>query len=674
MACGAKLGEFDRVVDYRDSETGLFCGCEYCADCVIALIRSPVDLAEFEAAHSASEQAQILLSNRQYEEASSKFTGALNVLAAKELRDRGELDDLSAELLVGLGSCQHHLGNPKKALLSFQRAENLYDQPARRGQTNWEASQLKLFAEMSTVLGCMDAPVAWCLHVSAKICDMVDCLPPRDIKPFSEMRRNFERFHEHWLAHAISSSAHELIPEIIAAVQGRDLVASIVETQTGLAEFETPQAMDAFIQSRRGLRSMLASDGHASPRYLKDVDRKLPNTEGTNFNKDFAGLRRALQQSKTDAARIDGFSILESPHRAVTAEALRATLSGTEQLLLLFAHGGDGHAALMSANRKEFSYFRLPSLPDLAERCMLYDKAGRNRHGVRRNVMMEDDESEGDAIPSPNPNIFWPRLERDLIEGLWQPLENHINEASTLIICSTGELHNLSLEPGRPERIKLMTRLPGLAHFANSRGLLGERPKSSVTSFERNPTISVLADTAARDIPLAGIEGRLVAGFWGDTGCQVDYPSSFPASETSVGFLHVASHGTRSPGLLGSARSSILMGRAPIGEAEIAEAPLTQEAFINVCIGGQCEDSPLDGNPTGLVSGFLRRGSKWVAASVLSLPDDWACLFGLIVADLKASQNLPLPEAVETARLMLLEGGWLPRVSDCFATALIEVG
>ena len=63
-----------------------------------------------------------------------------------------------------------------------------------------------------------------------------------------------------------------------------------------------------------------------------------------------------------------------------------------------------------------------------------------------------------------------------------------------------------------------------------------------------------------------------------------------------------------------------------------------------------------------------------MAASLLSLPDDWACLFGLVVADLKSTQNLPLPEAVERARTMLVVGGWSPRVSEGFAAALIEAG
>ena len=612
VTCGAKLGEFDRVINYHDSETGLFCGCEYCADCVLELIRSPAVLSKFETAHATSKQAQSLQENRQYEAAALKFAAAQNVLITKELRNRDELDDLRANILVGMGSCLHYLGKIKKALRSFQRAEKLYDQPVRRGQTNREAAQLKLFAEMSVVIERMNTPVAWCRHVSARICDMVDCMPPRDIEPFSSMRKHFERFHENWLSFAISSSAYDLIPEIIAAVQGRDMVSSIAEHQTGRSELDTTESLEKYIQSRRGLRSMLTSDGQASDRYLKGVDRKLPNTEGAEFNKDFAGLRRALQHSKTEAAGTDDFSILDSPHRAINAKALQSVLSGTEQLLLLFPLGGEGHAVLMSANQKEVSYFRLPALPSLAERCVQYDKVGRKRHGVRRNVSLEDESevSADDTVFLADPNAFWPQLEYDLREVFWKRLETKINEACTLVVCSAGELHNLSLEPGRPEKIKLMTRLPGLAYFANSRGLLGESLERDHSSSSKSIAISVLADNTAKDIPFAGIEGRLVAALWAGTGYQVDSPSSFPASENIAGFLHVASHGMRKAGLLGSKRSSILLGQNPVGENEIVDAPLAQEAFINVCVGGQCEDSPLDGNPTGLVSGFLRRGSN----------------------------------------------------------------
>ena len=216
-----------------------------------------------------------------------------------------------------------------------------------------------------------------------------------------------------------------------------------------------------------------------------------------------------------------------------------------------------------------------------------------------------------------------------------------------------------------------MSRMPGLAIFANIRGLLGSVTEDTQLRAE-SLSAAVLADDTAADIPLAGIEGRLVADLCASTGAQVEYPSSYPLNRDPVGYLHVSSHGVRETRLLGSRRSSILMGRVPIDEGDVIAAPLAKEAFINVCIGGQCHDSPLDGNPTGLVSGFLRRGSHWVGASLLSIPDDWACLFGLIVADLKFSLDCSLPEALDRAREMLVDGGWSTRVSEAFSKALVE--
>ena len=409
-----KLGEFDRVSGYKDNESGLYCGCEYCADCAIDLIRSPVDLALYTEAHSLNASALDYQSRNEHRKAVMQFSEAETCLASRELRVRPELDDLRARILIGKGACFRSLDEPERALSAFHRAETLCDCPALWGQTNREASQLSLFAEMSAILTHIHDPVAWCRNASFLLCDMVDCLPPMRIEPYTEMRMNFARFHENWLSYAISIAAYDVIPEVIIAVQGRDLVLSFIEEQTSKMELDTSEAMEDFILTRRGLRSMMTSDGSAAKHYLKSADTQLPNTEGTNFEKDFAGLRRALQRNKANASGTAKFSILDAPHRSINAEAIRAALVGNEQLLVIFPHADDGHAVLFSANKSGVHYFHLPLLPNLAERTLAFDTTGRNRRGMRRNVMGENETPicDPDMVHSGNFTRFGTKLNR----------------------------------------------------------------------------------------------------------------------------------------------------------------------------------------------------------------------------------------------------------------------
>jgi hypothetical protein len=252
-------------------------------------------------------------------------------------------------------------------------------------------------------------------------------------------------------------------------------------------------------------------------------------------------------------------------------------------------------------------------------------------------------------------------------------LDGALIEDGTLLIACSGDLHNLSLEPGKPDCISIMTRLPGLAYFGLSRGLYGGNP-SATNCGKRSGKISILADSNASDIPLASKEGELAAKLWDQVGNNVDFPSSWPDGDRIYfDFLHVAGHGMLEDGVGGSKHSVILRGREIIGEPEIQNAPIVQEAFVNICVAGQSHDNPLNGNPSGIIPGFLRRGTKWIVASLLPLPDTWALLGGLIIADLRSTSEDELPVLLEGAKTRLINGGWPDRVSQAFSDALIAV-
>ena len=102
----------------------------------------------------------------------------------------------------------------------------------------------------------------------------------------------------------------------------------------------------------------------------------------------------------------------------------------------------------------------------------------------------------------------------------------------------------------------------------------------------------------------------------------------------------------------------------------MSNAPIAREVFANICLGGQNFDNPLDGTPQGIAISFLKHHCRFFVASLPPGPDNWACLMGLLISDLKTSTNLDLGEALTQAKHQLVEGGWSTRVRDAFGAAI----
>jgi hypothetical protein len=95
-----------------------------------------------------------------------------------------------------------------------------------------------------------------------------------------------------------------------------------------------------------------------------------------------------------------------------------------------------------------------------------------------------------------------------------------------------------------------------------------------------------------------------------------------------------------------------------------------RQVLIAACVGGKVRED-LDGEPSGIVGGYLYRGTSQVAASVVALPDNWMMLTSLLIhqAWLKYGD---LDQAVAEAKQRLQRGDWDHTIETLFAACASE--
>lgn len=616
------------------------------------------------------------------EKSVSAFSNAQNLLETGDLSTRRDLDFQRADLARNLGKSLAKANKKQASISSFQNSQEFYDRDslARRGDLDFRRMQLLLDVSELGLISMLEHADSWLRDASSRAADLVRDLPPEDVLPWSGMRSDFGLLHSNLLSWCLEdASRFEMIPEVLSAVQGRELAASIAEQLAAAEGLDPDGPLARFIDARAELRKMLermhrmagtgmGGNGLGGRMMTPGGFSDGPNPALEQLSKEYEERRRGLQLLREEAAKEPGFAALGAAQEAIRLETLQAVLDADEQLLLLFSHGESGHALLIGPEGAP-EHLALPDMPAMVQQYKRLEKTLIGRGAVRRNMSAEPEADDVERLSDAEYASFWSGQDAVLKRSLWDPLADKLVQGGTLLVASAGDLHNLSLEPGKPAGIGLMTRLPGLAFFALSRGLYG----NTLTTAPAEAGVAILADDEARDIPLVRREGELAARFWQEAGAAPDYPTDWPGgAERPLRFLHVAGHGTLQPGLVGSKHSVILQGNTRIGEPEILRAPRVREVLINICVAGQSHDNPLDGNPAGIVPGFLRRDSDWVVASLLVLPDTWALLAGLILTNLRSTSDKELPELLEIVRLRLVQGGWPDRVSRAFSEALIS--
>jgi hypothetical protein len=276
---------------------------------------------------------------------------------------------------------------------------------------------------------------------------------------------------------------------------------------------------------------------------------------------------------------------------------------------------------------------------------------------------------------------FWPRLEAQMAAAFWRPLaaSGMLEGATRVVLATAGELHNLPFGPGRAaaglDGVALC-HVGSLAQVALGRGLYvaeedGTRPApppppppTPAAVPPRRVSLMHCAAPEPQDgqkplppIPLVELEARICARIWrsapgGTAVLEGDrYPWPSDAPDPPVTLAHAACHGGVFLAEGRTPQTALLLGGATVVTQSTLQAGPGAQAWLNTaCVAGRGFDDIFDGDPTGIVAGALRRGTRAVAAFLPSVPDEIGLLVGVLSTLGMAEHDLSLEKTAAWTR------------------------
>jgi hypothetical protein len=582
-----------------------------------------------------------------------------------------------------------------------------------------------LYANVCISLDRQTDPVTWAQAKSQRMARLLEQIPVTAAAQSHapELYQNFSLFHARWLAWCIRSGHLEHIPEILAIVQGREIAAEVLD-QLNLENPATPAAVRAYHELRLELRTLNArieaviaggkGAGGAGPTGFGRAGLPAePVWDRATYERLLAKQRPLvdlLPARRAAAARERGYEALALPFHSLSLTDLQGTLAVGEALLLLI-DPPEGQAGLLLIRRQGQPQWQpVPQLPALVLAVRLFDAAddwwplidtepalsepaapsptsprwsGAYRHGktaapadtaaakrqrmeVQKRLLLEQLGEDGKRLLESfcRRERFWDALARAMTRFLWDALAPALSDLTHLVAIPHGGLHLLSLDVGRPADLSL-SRIPGLAFFAQRRGLYGPW---SAPAEPPNPAVGLIGFAGQHgDIPLAEAETAALADLYRTHGTAVYHPSSYPREPEPAGLLHIACHGGKDP--QHPERVALYLPGDPSGPADagpvlnqdaiVASPSVPLDLYFSACLGGQTVEG-LSGTPSGLISACFRRHARWVAGSLVSIPDQWALVLALLTHQTLVDQRLPLPVALAEGKRRLAAGDWYP--------------
>ncbi|MGM0743535.1 MAG: hypothetical protein ACQEVT_18415 [Pseudomonadota bacterium] len=603
---------------------------------------------------------------------------------AKESSKNPELDGLRGRILSNLGVSCAEFGLIDLSLEAFTSACELYEGDTIGPWRSQNVERCRLYSNMSYNLRHIPAPHLWARGKSRRLSEMLELAPPEATGPWSEMRVLFRTFHERWLRFAVRNGDVEIVPEILAALQGRDVAADVLDrlAQEAADDAGTDPALKVYQAARTELRRLAESirdDGAEA--FGFDVGRadealgaESPtgprNTRKAKLLKEYQALHDRLPALRDAAAAVPGFEVLRSPHLEVTQTWLRESLSPDEVMLLAFIQDGVARTAVLRGDGGG-KLCDLWTAVDRVKDMERFSQSLTGRSGLRDGGWAS---GSTDTKKRPSSNrmtdaelaAFWETTGEAQRAQLWAPLTEALAGAKRVIGITHGRLQLAALSAGAPANAEIV-QYPGLAFYALARGLYGDRTEPAKPAA---PCISIVRGDHA-DLQYSPLEEQASVALWRSAGAEVSHPD-YPR-EGRVGLLHVTSHGD----LLDDGSPVILLGSdRTISERDILRGPPIEAAFLNLCLGGRLSEDPLDGSPSGLVSALMRRGAKVVVAALPPVDDLWACVLGLMVTEAMAKEGLPLDRALAIAKRQLGDGvpaGVIAPLKDWYMARLDHV-
>ncbi len=449
------------------------------------------------------------------------------------------------------------------------------------------------------------------------------------------------------------------------------------------------------------------------------------------LDEEYRALHGRLAEVREAAAREEGYAALSAPRldAGMLVDGLPAVAGsglGENEALVLFldvaADGSDGgiEGALVLRHGHEPAWWPLPDVRGLSEEIDRVShrlgtstrmgvgfryagqradgRAGQRADGGAGAAPEAKSAPEGEPTSQPSvgalvaeaPTVaepeadlsgFWDDMEERIGEQVWQPLTTALEGIGQVVCITQGRLHLLPLDLGAPEG-KTLRHYPGLVYYGYRRGLLGRsenrqqsRPTSEGSS-PSTPTIGLVGYGGERDtIPFVWGEvealHRLHEGRGSvQTGDPYDHRRDGSASPTDYALLHLACHGI--PVGEGMHERVVLQlgpGRL-LDMGRIMESRLkVDQVLIAACLGGKVRED-LDGEPSGVVGGYLYRGTAEVAAAVVALPDSWTMLASILIHQAWLESG-SLGAAVAEGKRRLAEGTWYPDTGRLFKEAAL---
>jgi hypothetical protein len=542
--------------------------------------------------------------------------------------------------------------------------------------------------------------------------------------PWDEARYHFARFHARWLKFCIETGTTERIPSILSAIQGREMAARILDELSGLEEAgELSPAVKEYQKLRMELRKLQAriagvvggADG-PGPRGgdkrglmtsggLRDLTDGIAATGGPTarsidtallqkLDAEYRVLHGRLPEVRAAAAAVPGFEALAAPRMDTgTLVAGRADVPGSglgaNEALVLFLDVSEGlpeggiEGALVMRRDRDLAWVALPGVRALAaevERVShrlgdsprmgeSFRYAGQRGDGGTGAVPTAEAVTpfEAEALSEEDLSTFWEDMEERIGEQVWQPLDEALAGAGQVICITQGRLHLLPLDLAAPKD-KVLRHYPGLVYYGWRRGLLGRADDRQSRSRSSPTTIGLTGyDGENHTIPFVWGEVAALEHLHKGRGSHVQIGDPYAGSPDGTDFtlLHLACHGV--PVDEGMRQRVVLHlgpGR-PLDMGRIMESRLkVDQVFIAACLGGTVRED-LDGEPSGVVGGYLYRGTTEVAAAVVALPDSWTMLASLLIHQAWLETG-NLGEAVIEGKRRFAAEDWYPDTERLF--------
>lgn len=609
--------------------------------------------------------AAILMEWKRFQEATSLF---------KQVWESRQqiLGDKHIDTLIGLDnyvSCFEELESSEETLRLWQiLSEKLADKPFfRREWTKLVRDVARIFSKKYIL---EDKFPTWSKHfqsLSYTYAEILDLQIPEQIEV---IRADFITYHATYLDLCIKQNRFDLIPSILAIIQGRKLAALLldeIEQNPVTGDDETAELKRRFLILRAELRQLAIGlqaisnnklNRFSSSQLPVETQLKIQMERLTEYEQKYDQLRNLRQQLQEQD---DNFGIA-TPMLDITAERLQNGLRKGHAIALLVQKIIEVPPFFLLITKDRLQFITLPEglLEKAYQQTLAYQKTSSTRRGMRHTYYEEklysvptlQQSEHKDNINSNEEPVTLNSLQNTL-SNFWQSVEA-IPDIQCLHLITQGELHILPYELGCPTHLQLYT-YPGLLFYYQ----IHHYAPHTVSSFG-NKTLGMkvynpLQSSFASPIPLVEAEKSLIKQVW-----QGETLYTLTDFTQQLLVLHFACHGKiRFPEdplsaylFLGESQKEQLDAR------QILRSHIrSQVVFQSACVVGRVTED-IDGDPLGLVTAFFLQGTQYIIAAIQEIDDFYMPLLVCLFYQTWQHGRITPHDALREAKRRLRTGEW----------------